>query len=27
MGVDFPMPVMLKVDAPHITPNSDTPLF
>lgn len=27
MGVDFPMPVMLKVDKPKITPNSDTPLF
>lgn len=27
MGVDFPMPVMLKVDLPQIKPNSDTPLF
>jgi energy-coupling factor transporter ATP-binding protein EcfA2 len=27
MGVDFPMPVMLKVKKPNITPNSDTPLF
>lgn len=27
MGVDFPMPVMLKVAKPQITPNSDTPLF
>ncbi len=27
MGVDFPMPVMLKVEKPKITPNSDTPLF
>lgn len=27
MGVDFPMPVMLKVKMPNITPNSDTPLF
>lgn len=27
MGVDFPMPVMLKVEIPKITPNSDTPLF
>ncbi|TDE30440.1 ATP-binding protein [Flavobacterium ranwuense] len=27
MGVDFPMPVMLKVDLPEIRPNSDTPLF
>lgn len=27
MGVDFPMPVMLKVDLPKIKPNSDTPLF
>ena len=27
MGVDFPMPVMLKVDLPEIKPNSDTPLF
>lgn len=27
MGVDFPMPVMLKVDMPLIKPRSDTPLF
>lgn len=27
MGVDFPMPVMLKVKKPNITPNSETPLF
>lgn len=27
MGVDFPMPVMLKVKMPKIRPNSDTPLF
>lgn len=27
MGVDFPMPVMLKVKMPEITPNSSTPLF
>ena len=27
MGVDFPMPVMLKVDLPIIEPNSSTPLF
>lgn len=27
MGVDFPMPVMLKIEMPHIRPNSDTPLF
>ncbi|RTZ01318.1 ATP-binding protein [Flavobacterium sp. RSP49] len=27
MGVDFPMPVMLKVEMPTIRPNSDTPLF
>lgn len=27
MGVDFPMPVMLKVDMPVIEPNSSTPLF
>jgi hypothetical protein len=27
MGVDFPMPVMLKVDLPRIEPNSSTPLF
>jgi len=27
MGVDFPMPVMLKVDMPEIKPISDTPLF
>jgi len=27
MGVDFPMPVMLKVNMPKIKPNSDTPLF
>ncbi|PKA99662.1 hypothetical protein B0O79_3380 [Flavobacteriaceae bacterium MAR_2009_75] len=27
MGVDFPMPVMLKVIMPNIKPDSDTPLF
>jgi hypothetical protein len=27
MGVDFPMPVMLKVEMPLIKPKSDTPLF
>ena len=27
MGVDFPMPVMLKIEMPEIRPNSDTPLF
>ena len=27
MGVDFPMPVMLKVDMPKTKPKSDTPLF
>ncbi len=27
MGVDFPMPVMLKADLPIIEPNSSTPLF
>jgi ABC-type dipeptide/oligopeptide/nickel transport system ATPase component len=27
MGVDFPMPVILKVKKPIITPNSSTPLF
>jgi hypothetical protein len=27
MGVDFPMPVMLKVAQAKITPNSETPLF
>jgi cation transport regulator ChaC/energy-coupling factor transporter ATP-binding protein EcfA2 len=27
MGVDFPMPVMLKVKMPTIKPNSSTPLF
>ena len=27
MGVDFPMPIMLKVKKPKIRPNSDTPLF
>jgi energy-coupling factor transporter ATP-binding protein EcfA2 len=27
MGVDFPMPVMLKVQMPEIKPNSSTPLF
>lgn len=27
MGVDFPMPVMLKVDLPQIEPNSHTPQF
>ncbi|GAB5473563.1 MAG: ATP-binding protein [Maribacter sp.] len=27
MGIDFPMPVILKVNLPKIKPNSDTPLF
>jgi len=27
MGVDFPMPVMLKIKKPHIVPDSETPLF
>jgi hypothetical protein len=27
MGVDFPMPVMMKVDRPKIEPDSSTPLF
>lgn len=27
MGVDFPMPVMLKIESPQIKPNSETPLF
>jgi hypothetical protein len=27
MGVDFPMPVMIKVNMPKIRPNSETPLF
>lgn len=27
MGVDFPMPVMLKVDLPQVEPNSHTPQF
>lgn len=27
MGVDFPMPVMLKMSKPQTTPNSDTPIF
>lgn len=27
MGVDFPMPVMLKVDLPQTEPNSHTPQF
>ncbi len=27
MGVDFPMPVMLKIESPKIEPNSETPLF
>ncbi|MDY0905624.1 ATP-binding protein [Pedobacter sp. CFBP9032] len=27
MGVDFPMPVMLKVDLPILPPKSETPLF
>lgn len=27
MGVDFPMPVMLKVDLPQVEPNSNTPPF
>ena len=27
MGVDFPMPVMLKIEMPLIKPKSDTPLF
>ena len=27
MGIDFPMPVMLKINKPKIEPNSKTPLF
>ncbi|MEK6521889.1 ATP-binding protein [Myroides odoratus] len=27
MGVDFPMPIMLKITIPTIKPNSETPLF
>lgn len=27
MGVDFPMPVMLKINMPKVKPNSDTPQF
>lgn len=27
MGVDFPMPVMLKIDKPHTPPDSGTPQF
>ena len=27
MGVDFPMPVILKINKPTILPNSDTPQF
>jgi DNA helicase HerA-like ATPase len=27
MGVDFPMPVMLKINKPKIEPDSATPLF
>lgn len=27
MGVDFPMPLMIKVDMPKICPDSETPLF
>lgn len=27
MGVDFPMPVMIKIEEPNITPNSETPQF
>lgn len=27
MGIDFPMPVMMKIEMPEIRPNSDTPLF
>ncbi len=27
MGVDFPMPVMLKINKPQIEPNSSTPNF
>lgn len=27
MGVDFPMPLILKIDLPKIKPDSDTPLF
>ncbi|QQU02148.1 ATP-binding protein [Myroides odoratus] len=27
MGVDFPMPIMLKIALPTIKPNSETPLF
>lgn len=27
MGVDFPMPVMMKIDLPRIAPDSSTPIF
>ena len=27
IGVDFPMPVILKIDAPRIVPDSETPIF
>ena len=27
MGVDFPMPVMMKIDKPQIEPDSSTPNF
>lgn len=27
MGVDFPMPVMMKIDKPHVVPDSSTPSF
>lgn len=27
MGVDFPMPVMLKVNLPKVKPDSGTPQF
>jgi hypothetical protein len=27
MGVDFPMPLMLKIAMPKIVPDSETPLF
>jgi len=27
MGVDFPMPLMLKIDKPEIVPDSETPIF
>jgi len=27
MGVDFPMPVMLKINLPNVKPDSGTPQF